>query len=339
MKCDNASGSNGSQNNAGESDARQSQLRQSKARKNWWPVGAALLLTAGGCQSEQLNQMLNVPTPPPAPTPVPKPKADFFDPTDYIGFVAADGTTKMDGVKLPPGEHRVAGVASPEFLTVQSVSADKKGRPIFGATAESVHLAGIISQSPGKPGWQSAVKAVLNWTALNPKKKTVEVQIDPRFPYDLSGRHMVQIYFNGTTDKTAGTRYSLNRMLVRSGWAVVDLHSATAIDLQAWLNDERYAHDKKLGLWGLGVALQQRDAVPLPKNARREKGRSNIRIESARPGNTGTPRSSAALKGTAKGTASRAASPATTRTQVTKTTTTKTTSKTTTGPAAAGAPR
>ncbi len=261
-------------------------------RKNWWPVGAALLgaallLAAGGCQSEQLNQMLNVPTPPPTPTPAPQPKPDFFDPADYTGFLDATGAAPMPGVKLPPGQHRVAGVTSAELLTVQSVSVDKKGRPVFGATAEAVHLAGIIAPAPGKPGWQKSVQAVQNWTVLHPKSKTVEVEVDPRFPYDLAGRHMVQIFFTGRPGPHEGKKLSLNRMLVRSGWAVVDLHSATAIDLQAWLNDERYARTKRLGLWGMGIALQQRDPVPLPKNARREKGRSNIRIESARPGAAG----------------------------------------------------
>lgn len=284
-------------------------------RKNWWAVGGALVLAAGGCQSEQLNQMLNVPTPPPTPAPVPTPKPDFFDPADYIGFVAADGITPMPGVKLPPGQHRVAGVASAELLTVRSASLDKKGRPVFGATLQQVHLGGIISQSPGKPGWQKSVQAVQNWTMLNPKSKTVEVEVDPRFPYDLSGRYMVQIFFTGRPGPYEGKRLSLNRMLVRSGWAVVDLHSATAIDLQAWLNDERYARTKKLGLWGMGIALQQRDPVPMPKNARREKGRSNIRIESARPGDTGAARA-----------------------RVNKTTTTKTSSTTITGSGPTGSP-
>lgn len=59
----------------------------------------------------------------------------------------------------------------------------------------------------------------------------------------------------------AGTALSINRMLIRSGWAVVDLYSPTSFDQQSWLLDESYARKRRLGLWRYGVALQQRVPV------------------------------------------------------------------------------
>jgi hypothetical protein len=74
-------------------------------------------------------------------------------------------------------------------------------------------------------------------------------------PIDEDRNANVQVYFTGTTEATASTRFNLNRMLVRSGWALVDLHTPTAINLQQWLNDQEYAKRARLGLWGNQATL------------------------------------------------------------------------------------
>lgn len=234
-------------------------------------LGATMM---NGCAKEQLDSMLSVPTPLPVPkTPV-KPTKPVFSASDYI----------TPGEKRP-GVYRVTGVLSGELITIQGVPAAPPVPPAAtpaakagtaGATPsptptpapqlglpETVHLAGIITPAPNQPGWEGAVKTILNWTALNPKDQTVEVEGDLHYPRDAKGYAMVQVYFKGTSDQTASTRYNLNRMMIRSGYAVVDLYSATSIDVQKWLNDEQYARISRLGLWKLGITLAQRIPPPM----------------------------------------------------------------------------
>jgi endonuclease YncB( thermonuclease family) len=229
------------------------------------PVVGALAL--GGCGGEQLNSLLGVPTPLPPPKVPIKPTKPVFTATDYI--------TKGDP---RPGVYRVTAVLSGELVTIQGVAAATPpatgapaATPAAGATPtpapqlglpETVHLAGIITPAPNQPGWEGAVRTVLNWTALNPKDQTVEIEEDSHYPRDAQGRAMVQIYFKSTAD--GATRYNLNRMMIRSGYAVVDLYSATSIDVQKWLNDEQYARTSRLGLWKMGITLAQRIPPPMP---------------------------------------------------------------------------
>ncbi|HEX8833356.1 MAG TPA: thermonuclease family protein [Abditibacteriaceae bacterium] len=214
------------------------------------------VLFLGGCD------VLKGPEPEPVPTPMKLPTTEVFS--------AEDNITR--GTKLP-GVYRVAGITSAEVLTIQSVVATKKGTPprdvLTYGVAEQVHLAGIITPQSGQPGWQSAVKTVTDWTN---GKIDLEVEQDPKYPTDLSGRRMVQIYFKGRTPATSGTTYNLNRMLVRSGYAVVDVHQATSIDVQKWMYDEESARSRKdangkvtpIGLWKLGIILGQRIPAPRP---------------------------------------------------------------------------
>jgi hypothetical protein len=51
-------------------------------------------------------------------------------------------------------------------------------------------------------------------------------------------------------------------MLIRSGYAVVDLTQPTIFDTQGWLNDEQYARERHLGLWGMGILLNHRLPPP-----------------------------------------------------------------------------
>jgi len=233
-----------------------------------------------------------------APPIVQKPLFPVFDPTDYLTPWAA---TKM------PGFYRVTGVTSGEILTIQGVNMVPKGRTMIKqyGVPEAVRLSGIVAPAPGQPGWQNTTNKVSSWLA---GKEDLEVEVDPKYPVDLQNHRMVQIYFHPSA-KGAGTggassagssstgassarssstalssagasasgeRWNLNRMLVHTGYAVVDLFGATSIDVQKWLNDEEFAKNyvdrktgtiKPLGLWGLGIKIPQRGIPTRGKGA------------------------------------------------------------------------
>jgi endonuclease YncB( thermonuclease family) len=197
-------------------------------------VSALLVPGLSGC-----GNILSVPEPAPVPTPATKPTRPVFNAADYV----TPGNKRA-------GVFRVASVVSGDTLAIQSVRVDAKtGKATPNSVVQTVRLAGIVSPQAGQPGWQGAVKAVQNWTILNSRAQTVEVEDDARFPFDEDRNANVQVYFTGTTEATASTRFNLNRMLVRSGWALVDLHTPTSIELQNWLNDQQYAQRARLGLW------------------------------------------------------------------------------------------
>jgi endonuclease YncB( thermonuclease family) len=225
-------------------------------------VVAAAGLT-GGCQSV-ISTVLPSPTPEPTPLAPPIPKPDVFDPNDGITKLTPLNDPADAGNKLPD-KFRVTQVDSGELVRIQTVTKVQSGSPpkevnVYG-NPDVARLAGIVAPAPGQPGWADAVKTVQSWTL----GQEVDVEQDPKFPVDLNSRRMVQIFFNGRTPKTKETRFNLNRMMVRSGYAVVDLNAATSIDVKPWLNDEQYARNKKLGLWGKGIILAGR--VPLPRPA------------------------------------------------------------------------
>jgi endonuclease YncB( thermonuclease family) len=71
----------------------------------------------------------------------------------------------------------------------------------------------------------------------------------------------VQIFFDGGSGDSK-TSLDLNRMMIRSGYAVVDEHEPTIFDTKGWLNDEEYARQTRLGLWKLGIVLNHRQPPP-----------------------------------------------------------------------------
>ena len=62
--------------------------------------------------------------------------------------------------------------------------------------------------------------------------------------------------------KNKDQKLNLNRMLIRSGYAVVDIHAPTIFDTKGWLNDEEYARNHRLGLWKY-IVLQSRQQPPI----------------------------------------------------------------------------
>ena len=229
-------------------------------------------LFAGGCA------LLEAPAPEPTPTPPPTPAPDVFDPKDFI-------TANPPAIEL--GSFRVFRVASGELVYLQSVAAPQtapaappgKGaapaaspKPAVGVPERApVRIAGILAPAPGQPGGAEVMRAIQNWTL----GQNVTVQQDSKYLNDPEDHRKVQIFFNGrrkdnpkTLDKNednTATVYLLNRMLVRGGLAVVDINEPSSFDFKGWLNDEEYARQQKLGLWGKGIVLGRRPPLPPKK--------------------------------------------------------------------------
>ena len=213
----------------------------------------SMLLVPGvsGCM------FLSAPPTDPVPAPIKEPTGWVFDPAD--GTTAGTALNKLGDPVLPDGFTIPADkVESADMVSILSRDNGKDG-PV----ADPVHLAGIIAPKKGQPGWLEANAAIINWMS----GKVVDVESDPVYPTDLDGRRMVAIKFKGAVGGPHEKDLMLlNRMLVRAGYAIVDLYSPTSFDSKTWLSDEAYARRLNLGLWkqpDTFTILQQR----VPANA------------------------------------------------------------------------
>jgi endonuclease YncB( thermonuclease family) len=218
-------------------------------------VGAMLLL--GGCN------LISRPQPEPVPAVPPTPKPGLFNPTDYVTHGVS--LNVANDANLPDYFDMVSADAA-DLLWIRSVdSTTVNNQPqLYYGQPDEVRLAGIVTPQKGQPGWHEAVQTVQNWT-LGQK---LNVEQDGTYPLDPQHRRRVQIFFTGREGgPQAGQVLDLNRMLIRSGYAVVDLTQPTIFDTQGWLNDEQYAREHHLGLWGMGILLDHRLPPPPPKPA------------------------------------------------------------------------
>jgi endonuclease YncB( thermonuclease family) len=215
---------------------------------------ALLVPFASGCV------FLKAPEVEPTPTPAPTPKAPYFDPTAG----QPQGTVLNDPANpAAPSAFRISMAVTGDTVALQTVKVVPAGsiKPkvppkdqINIGTGDTVKLAGIITPTVD-PGLQGARTAITRWTA----GQDLTVHQDPKFPAELDGRKLVQVFFKGTKGGPYdGQTLSLNRMLVRSGWAVVDLYSPTSFDTSQWLYDEAHAKKNRLGIWKYGQVIQQR---------------------------------------------------------------------------------
>ncbi len=191
-------------------------------------------VAVGGCGQ------ITGPAPDPEPTKVPMPKPDYFDPKDFVTagtpLNAADDASK-------PNYFQLDQVLSGTTLKLIGVS---KG--VLG-TSNIYHLEGIVTPEKGQQGYDQTIKTIQDWTV----GQHLDVELDTKYPFDNDNEKQVQVYFFGSgTDKP---RLLLNRMLVRSGYAVCDLDQATSANVEGWLNDEQFArqHVPPLGLWSTGI--------------------------------------------------------------------------------------
>jgi len=211
------------------------------------PLAAALV---SGCS------LLEGPEPAIVPPKPKQPGATIFEVGD--GIVHGVKLNDSSNPKLPDS-FQVTPL-TPELLEVRSI----KGGIVSAGPPEVMRVAGIVAPLPGQPGFDQALLTTGRWTLGE-----VSIEQDDKFPRDLEGYRYVQVFFKGTGGETKDKELSLNRMLVRSGYAVVDLNSPSTFTKfpsgsWTWYNDEQYARQHKLGLWGSGILLGQRLPPPAP---------------------------------------------------------------------------
>lgn len=242
----------------------------------------------GGCI------FIKAPTPAPIPTPVPTPHGVQFDPAE--GSPKGTALNNQEG-ETPnpalPDSFRVALIASGQELVLQSVKtlpattieAAKKPQVVLGAadTLNPVRLAGILVPTGSQTGAQEVISVLQTWIA----GQDLSVDIDPVFPTDTDNKRRVQVFFTARSAPYAGQKMSLNRMLVRSGYAVVDLYSPTSFDQTQWLYDETFARESNLGLWKTDTFRRLQQRVKLP--SRGTGARSRVGLQLPKPGDAPPP--------------------------------------------------
>ena len=239
----------------------------------------------GGCV------FIKAPAPEATPTPVPTPYGWQFDPTE--GSPAGTALNKRaDGVanSALPDAFRAALIASGQELVLQPIRkiADPKGgapKVIPGAAdaLNPVRLAGILVPTGSQTGAQEVIAVLQAWIA----GQDLDVDIDPVFPTDTDNKRRVQVFFTARSAPYTGQRMSLNRMLVRSGYAVVDLYSPTSFDQTQWLYDETFARENNLGLWKTDTFRRLQQRVKLP--SRGTGAKSSVGLQLPRPGDAPPP--------------------------------------------------
>ena len=245
----------------------------------WSALLAAPVLVSvlGGCI------FIKQPEPMPTPTPVATPSPDIaqFDPSE--GSPKGTPLNNQAGGTANtalPDSFRAAFIASGQELVLQPVktrpaAGKKPAQVVLGAadTNNPVRLAGILVPTGSQTGAQETIAVIQTWIA----GQDLDVDIDPVFPTDTDNKRRVQIFFKARQEPYAGQRMSLNRMLVRSGYAIVDLYSPTSFDQNQWLYDETFARENNLGLWKTDTfrRLQQR-----VKTVSKGTGaKSNVRVQ------------------------------------------------------------
>ena len=238
-------------------------------------VAPALVPVLSGCI------FIKQPTPEPTPTPVPTPHGVQFDPAEG----SPKGTAlnnQAGGTANPalPDSFRAALIVSGQELVLQSLKTlpavgNKPPQIILGAadTLNPVRLAGIIAPTGTQTGAQETIAVIQTWIA----GQDLDVDIDPVFPTDTDNKRRVQIFFKARQEPYKDQRMSLNRMLVRSGYAIVDMYSPTSFDQTQWLYDETFARQNNLGLWKTDTFRQLQQRVKLPSTGSGRK--SSVKVQ------------------------------------------------------------
>ena len=216
---------------------------------------AVLSTCVGGCG------FLQAPPPAAVPTAPELPKPDFFNPADY-NTKGVELNNKAGSDKLP-NYFEVVGFDEPDVLQVRGVKKIKVGQApnerdqLSYTTPIRVRLAGIYTARASSPNSEErryspmAMQDVRNWTL----GRELSIEQDSKFPVDLQNLPRVQVFFPG--GKGGTENLNLNRFMVRSGTAVVDILEPTIFDTKGWLNDEQYAREHKKGLWQY-IVMQSR---------------------------------------------------------------------------------
>lgn len=271
-------------------------------------VAPALVSVLGGCV------FIKQPTPFPTPTPVPTPHGVQFDPKEGSppGTALNNQAGGTANIALPDS-FRVALIVSGQELVLQSVKTlpavgNKPAQVILGAadTLNPVRLAGIIVPTGNATGAQETIAVIQTWIA----GQDLDVDIDPVFPTDTDNKRRVQVFFKARDEPYKDQRMSLNRMLVRSGYAIVDLYSPTSFDQNQWLYDETFARQNNLGLWKTDTFRQLQQRVKLPSTGSGSKSSVNVQTNVAPAPALVAPGAPGSTTTTTTTTANPAASPA-----------------------------
>jgi len=241
---------------------------------------AAMVVISGGLLSGGCS-LLEAPEPEPAPPPPPTPRPGVFVPEDYTGKEAAPPPERLNApdnaakpsffelvsVESDPAEHAIIlALRAVKVQTTEGKEVRQYGAPSL------MRLAGILAPGAGQPGGAEVFKTVRDWTL----GQQLDVDQDKRYPTDLKDRPRIQVFFKGRSGETKDKPLLLNRMMVRSGYAIVDIFAPTTLDNKGWLNDEQYARKQTnpltkmpgLGLWAWNpsplVVLGQRLPAPKP---------------------------------------------------------------------------
>jgi endonuclease YncB( thermonuclease family) len=217
-------------------------------------LSAALCSVVSGCG------LLQAPAPAVLPAPPEKPKPDFFNPADYN---TKGIELNKEGDDKLPDYFEVSGFDEPDVLQVRGVEVKKVGtgeaerEQLSYTTPIRVRLAGIYTARASSPNPEErryspmAMQAVRNWTL----GRKLSIEQDSKFPVDLQNLPRVQIFFPG--GEGGKQSINLNRFMVRTGYAVVDILEPTIFDTKGWLNDEQFAREHKKGLWPF-IVMQSR---------------------------------------------------------------------------------
>lgn len=254
--------------------------RPSKSSKTllwnaFWP-GLALsclivpaLPIFGGCMFIQAPEP--EPTPTPVPTVVPHPDVYTAAPeATNVQPLTDDTPTDNGGVNLIPDYYQVVGADSGDQLTLQAMRLTKEGVPfktLFDKPVK-VKLGGIICPLQGEPGWAESRGVALNWLG----GRQLQVDQDKKYPIALNGRNIVQIRIKSETKKkdAAGNVTKtedikpFNQLLVRAGYAFVDLISPTSFDYKTWIIDQEYARGVRTEVAEWQLKNAKPGVVPTP---------------------------------------------------------------------------
>ena len=240
----------------------------------------------GGCDT-----FLKAPELAEVPKKLEKPTAPVFNAGDY-----APAGTELSKAADPvlPDYFQATQVSSGDLIYVQSVDKITQGTPpkevLAVGSADPIRLAGIVTPQTGQPGYEASVAAASGWALISGTNKAKELRViqDAVFPTDIDNIRLCAVFFKGQAGgEFADQELCLNRMMIRAGWAVVDLYSPTSFDTKLWLSDEMFARKNKRGLWGMGIAIQQRVPISLPKAKQTKNPDKNIPVIVApRPGTT-----------------------------------------------------
>ena len=225
-----------------DSQSKQTQSFRWSKRAIWPALAAALIVGPspffGGCD------LLKKPAGEAVPTKVPE---VYKNPNEFLSSANTPATemlndpTGKDATK--PAFFRLTQVEAGDLLILQGITVSGTTELLHDKPIK-VKLAGVFSPQPGPPpeaGWKDAADAASAWLS----GRELNVEQDAKFKITPDNRKVVQIRFEGK-GKLAGQSVSFNQLLVRSGYAWVDLTSSSSFDYKLWVADEEYARGKRV---------------------------------------------------------------------------------------------